>query len=68
MQRAEFKQYPDGSWFAEIRGFPGVWANQPSESATEEELRETLYEWVVLKIQDRDQDLPVIDFIDLNVL
>ena len=68
MQRAEVKQYPDESWFAQIPGFPGVWASQRSAEGTETELRETLHEWVLLKIQDGDRDLPVIDFIDLNVL
>ena len=68
MRRAETKQYPDGQWFAEIPGFPGVWGSQDSEAAALDELRETLHEWVLLKIQDRDRDLPVLDFINLNVL
>jgi predicted RNase H-like HicB family nuclease len=68
MLRSETKQYPSGEWFAEIPGFPGVWASQPSEEATVEELRETLREWVLLKIRDRDRDMPMMDFINLNVL
>ena len=68
MIRAEVKQYPDGTWFAEIPRFPGVWANQPTEEATLEELKETLLEWVLLKIRDRDRDLPEVDSINLNVL
>jgi predicted RNase H-like HicB family nuclease len=66
--RAEIKQHPDGQWFAEIPHFPGVWASQLTEEATFEELRETLREWVLLKIRDRDRDLPVVDSINLNVL
>src|SRR5512132_3901621 len=68
MLRAETKQYPDGHWFAEIPGFLGVWASQASEEATEAELRETLHEWVLLKIRDKDRDLPMVDSINLNVL
>jgi predicted RNase H-like HicB family nuclease len=68
MLRAETKQYPDGEWFAEIPGFPGVWGSQPSEEAAVVELRETLHEWVLLKIRDKDRDLPVVDSINLNVL
>jgi len=68
MQRAEVKQYPDGTWFAEIPGFPGVWENEASVGETLSELQATLREWVLLKIQDQDHDLPVVDFIDLNVL
>jgi predicted RNase H-like HicB family nuclease len=68
MLRAEAKQYPDGTWFAEFPDFPGVWANQPSEKAALEELQDTLHEWVLLKIKDKDRDLPVVDSINLNVL
>lgn len=68
MLRAEVKQYPDGSWFAEIPGFRGVWANNSSQEKTLAELEETLHEWIVLKIEDGDRDLPVVDSIDLNVL
>jgi len=68
MRRAEVKQYPDGSWFAEIPGFPGVWANEPSQDEALLDLEETLREWVLLKIRDGDRDLRVVDAIDLNVL
>jgi predicted RNase H-like HicB family nuclease len=68
VRRAEVKQYPDGSWFAEIEGFPGVWANDPSRDEALVELEETLREWVLLKIRDGDRDLRVVDSIDLNVL
>lgn len=68
MRRAEAKQYPDESWFAEIPSFPGVWASSSSEEETLAELEETLHEWIALKIEDGDRDLPVVDSIDLNVL
>jgi predicted RNase H-like HicB family nuclease len=68
MLRAEAKQYPDGSWFGEIPGFPGVWGNCPSQEETLAELEETLREWIVLKVEDGDRDLPVVDSINLNVL
>jgi predicted RNase H-like HicB family nuclease len=68
MLRAEIKQYPDGSWFAEIPGFPGVWANCSSQEETLRELEESLCEWIVLKVEDGDRNLPVVDFINLNVL
>lgn len=68
MLRAETKQYPDGNWFAEIPGFHGIWGSQSSEEAAFTELRETLHEWVLLKIRDKDRDLPVVDSINLNVL
>lgn len=62
------KQHPDGLWFAEIPNFPGVWAKEASKKASLEVLEDVLFDWLLLKIQDGDRDLPVIDTIDLNVL
>lgn len=67
-RRAVPEQLEDGSWYAEIRGFPGVWAQGDSEEAVVNEIEEVVLDWTLLKIRDRDQDLPVIDAIDLNVL
>ena len=65
---AAVKQHPDGQWFAEIPNFPGVWAKEASKKASLEVLEDVLFDWLLLKIQDGDRDLPVIDTIDLNVL
>jgi predicted RNase H-like HicB family nuclease len=66
--RAETEQLEDGTWYAEIRNFPGVWAQGESEEEAVKELEAIVRDWTLLKIQDRDRDLPVIDDIDLNVL
>ncbi|MFW6174096.1 MAG: hypothetical protein ACOC5T_10175 [Elusimicrobiota bacterium] len=30
LEKAEYKKLDNGSWFAEIPGFKGVWANGPN--------------------------------------
>jgi predicted RNase H-like HicB family nuclease len=44
----------DGSWFAEIPGFEGVWANGATVEECRQELQEVLEEWLILKIRDKD--------------
>ena len=51
---AEYKKLEDGSWFAEIPGVEGVWANGSSVEECRRELIEVLEEWLLLKIQDKD--------------
>jgi len=51
---AEYKRLDDGTWFAEIPGFEGVWANGPTVETCRKELQEVLEEWLFLKIRDRD--------------
>jgi len=66
IERAEYKRIEDGSWFAEIPGFPGVWANGKNVEACRRELIEVLEEWLVLKIRDREP-VPVIKGFDVNI-
>ena len=68
VKQATIKQHPDGHWFAEIPGFPGVWAKEPSAKESLEVLEDVLFDWLLLKIQDGDRDLRIIETIDLNVL
>ncbi len=67
MRRASLKQLEDGAWFAELPGFPGVWADGASPEVALATLEEVLGEWLALKITDKDQDIPIIDRINLNV-
>jgi len=68
VKQAAIKQHPDGHWFAEIPKFQGVWAKEASAKESIEVLEDVLFDWLLLKIQDGDRDLPVIEHIDLNVL
>jgi predicted RNase H-like HicB family nuclease len=59
LQRATYKQLEDdGSYFGEIPGFQGVWANEPTLEACQLELAETLEDWLDLSLS---RNLPVPD-------
>jgi predicted RNase H-like HicB family nuclease len=68
VEAARFDRLKDGSWYAEIPGFNGVWANGDTEDACREELREVLKEWLALKLRDGDDDIPVMAGNDLRSL
>jgi predicted RNase H-like HicB family nuclease len=65
MRHATYKMYKDGSFFATIAGFQGVWAHARTVEECRDELREVLEDWLLLSIADHDL-LPVVDGIDLN--
>ena len=50
---AKYKLLKDGSYFGEIPGLSGVWANGKSLEACRAELQEVLEDWLVLKLRDR---------------
>jgi len=60
LRYAEYKKLDDGTWFASIPGFEGVWANAATVEECRAELEEVLGEWLVLKIRDGDP-LPTVD-------
>ena len=53
LKRAEHKKLDDGTWFAEISGFEGVWANGNTVEECRTELLEVLEEWLILTQQTR---------------
>ena len=66
---ATLEQREDGSWFAQIPGFEGVWASEASHKEALDALQEVVFDWAIIKIQHEDRDLPIIDGIDdLNEL
>jgi len=64
--KAQYKILDDGTWFAEIPGFEGVWANAKSVEECRHELQEVLEEWLVLKIRDRNP-IPKIEGVSSNL-
>jgi predicted RNase H-like HicB family nuclease len=66
IESAEYKKLDDRSWFAEIPGFVGVWANGRSVEECRKELIEVLEEWIILKIKD-NEIVPVLNGIDINI-
>lgn len=66
LEKAEYKKLEDGSWFAEIPGFEGVWANGSNVEFCRKELSEVLEEWLLLKLKDNDP-IPKISGFDLRI-
>jgi predicted RNase H-like HicB family nuclease len=66
LEKALYKVLDDGTWFAEIPGFQGVWANASTVEECRQELVEVLEEWLVLKIRDRDP-IPEIEGVRIEI-
>ncbi len=66
MRQATYNQIDDGTYFGEIPGFPGVWANAETIAACTEELQEVFEDWIVLSLR-QGHPLPIVDSIDLNI-
>ncbi|MBI4494960.1 MAG: type II toxin-antitoxin system HicB family antitoxin [Chloroflexi bacterium] len=65
MRRARYEILPDdGTYYGEIPGFQGVWANSATLEACRQELQEVLEEWMLLRLAN-NLPLPVVDGIDL---
>ena len=66
LEKAQYKKLDNGTWFAEIPGFEGVWANADHVEKCRHELKEVLEEWLVLKIRDKDL-IPKIEGAEIKV-
>jgi predicted RNase H-like HicB family nuclease len=56
----------DGTFYGEIQGFDGVYANAGTLEACREELEEVLEEWILLRVS-KHLPLPVVDGIELTI-
>lgn len=65
MHRAKYKLIGDGTFFGEIPGLDGLWANAETLEACRDELEESLEEWILLGLQ-LGHPIPAIDGIDLS--
>jgi predicted RNase H-like HicB family nuclease len=52
LQKARYKILDDRTYFGEIPGLPGVWANAKTLEDCRNQLAEVLEDWIVLKICD----------------
>lgn len=66
MRRAQYERIEDGTYFGEIPGFEGLWANAPTEDECRRELRDVLEGWILLHIADHTP-LPEVDGTNLEV-
>lgn len=66
LHRATYKVLEDGSFFGEIPGFEGVWANAAALEACREELEDVLEEWILFRVS-RQLSLPAVDNLELRI-
>ena len=67
LRRAKYEILPDdGSYYGEVPGCQGVYAQATTLEACREELREVLEEWVLFRVH-KNLSLPIIDGIELLV-
>ncbi|MEH2066563.1 MAG: type II toxin-antitoxin system HicB family antitoxin [Nostoc sp.] len=67
MHQAKYKILSDDdSFYGEIAGFQGVWANRDTLETCREELAEVLEEWILLRVS-RNLPLPIVDGIELSI-
>ena len=65
MRRAKYKILDDATFFGEVPGLQGVWADADTLEECRQELQEVLEDWLILKLRDNDNDIPVLGGISL---
>jgi len=67
MRRAQYERLPDdGSYYGEIPGLEGVYANHRNLEDCREKLAEVLEEWVLFRVA-KGLKLPVVEGIELRI-
>lgn len=67
MRRARYEMLSDdGTYYGEIPGFDGVYANADTLEGCRDELAEVLEEWILIRVS-RNLPLPSIDGIALAI-
>ncbi|MDQ2829175.1 MAG: type II toxin-antitoxin system HicB family antitoxin [Chloroflexota bacterium] len=67
MRRAKYEMLSDdGTFYGEIPGFQGVYANADTLEACRDELEAVLEGWILFRVS-RNFALPVVDNIDLSI-
>ena len=56
----------DGTFYGEIPGFKGIYANADSLEACRQELAEVLEEWILFRVS-RNLALPTVEGIELRI-
>lgn len=56
----------DGSFYGEIPGFDGVYANAETLEQCRDELEEVLEEWILFRVS-RNLALPIVDGMELTI-
>jgi predicted RNase H-like HicB family nuclease len=64
MRLANYKILDDGSYYGEIPGFAGIWAQEDDLEACREELQSALEDWLVLGLR-MGHKIPIVAGIQL---
>jgi len=65
LHKAKYKLLEDDTYFGEIQGFKGVWANAELLEDCREAVRFALEDWLVFSLQNGFK-IPIVNRIDLN--
>jgi len=65
MARANYKILEDNTYFGEIPGLSGVWANGSTLEECRRILQEVLEEWLLLKLRE-NEDIPSLGKVKLS--
>jgi predicted RNase H-like HicB family nuclease len=66
MRRATYEILPDGTYYGQIDGFQGVYANAPILEACRQELQEVLEGWIVLGLR-LGHNMPEVEGLTLTI-
>ena len=55
LKNVQYKRLEDGTYFCEISGLKGVWANTKNLRGCRKELQEVLEDWLFLKVRDHEK-------------
>ena len=55
LKSAKYKILKDGSYFGEVKGVRGVWANAKNLEDCRQELKEVLEDWFLLKVRAKEK-------------
>lgn len=66
MRLAKYEILSDGTFYGEIPGFQGVYANEETLEACREQLQEVLEGWIILGLR-LGHALPIINGIELAI-
>jgi predicted RNase H-like HicB family nuclease len=66
LKQAEFEQTENGTWFASIPGFDGLWAVGPTRESARLELFETLAGWLDVHMRIGNNKAPEVNGMTLE--
>lgn len=65
-RHARYAQLDDGTWYGEVVGLDGVWAEGSSVPQVDTELVKVIESWVLLKLDLGQKDIPPMEGLSLD--